>query len=265
MSNCDVKVKVRSGTGYQTGAVVSINSALVAGVQTPAYQLTKTSDSLGEMVFTLPQGAIVRFASTDVDNINGWILTVPNTDTFFAGVFHATPANAVSNRGLGGTVGTGAGLTVVEIGYNKLVFTLTSFLVTLVKNGTSTGGGGSLLYTFPEGLVMPVMSSSNLTVANALDKSFLASLGSAAADTGGTLTSTEISFGPSTAATTSSGAGTCKIKSTVTTPTPGAPLDGTTTATPLYLNSCLNADATGAEALRYTGTITVVAYTGGDN
>jgi len=147
----------------------------------------------------------------------------------------------------------------------KLKFTLTATPVTLVKNGTSTGGGGTLLYTFPVGLVNPTGGSSDLTVANANDKSFLASVGSVAAGTDGTLTSTEISFLPSTAATTSTGVGTCKMKSTVTTPTPGLHLDGTSSAVTIYLNSCLNSDATGSEALTYSGTIIINGFHHGDN
>lgn len=150
--------------------------------------------------------------------------------------------------------------------YSKtFVFTLAALPVTLVKNGTSTGGGGTKIWTLPAGLVLPVGGSSNLTIAAAGDKSFLASVGSAAADTGGTLTSTEISFLPSTAATTSSGAGTCKMKSTSTTPTPGSPVDGTSTNVPVYLNACLNADATGVEALTFSGTITIRLDLLGDN
>lgn len=150
-------------------------------------------------------------------------------------------------------------------GFVTLDFTLTAVPVTLTKNGTSTGGGGTLLFTFTEGLVLPIGGSSNLTIAAAGDKSFLASVGSAAAGTDGTLTSTEISFLPSTAATTSSGAGTCKMKSTSTTPTPGSPLDGSSTPVALYLNSCLNADATGVESLTFSGTIRIIAAVLGDN
>jgi hypothetical protein len=109
---------------------------------------------------------------------------------------------------------------------NKVVLTLTALPVTMTKNGTTSAGGGVQLLTFAEGLVLPVGGSSNLTftsLAVAGATSYLASVGSAAADTGGTLTGTEISFLPQTAATTvtTTGAGTCKMKSTVTTPTPG--------------------------------------------
>ncbi len=161
-----------------------------------------------------------------------------------------------------------AGVTAVETvngALHTLVLTLVNAAVTLVKNGTSTGGGGTAIYNFPQGIIQPLGGSSNLTVANANDKSFLASVGSAAAGTDGTLTSTEISFLPSTAATTSTGAGTCKMKSTVTTPTPGGMLDGTSTPVVMYLNSCLNADATGSEALTYSGTIQISYLHHGDN
>jgi hypothetical protein len=104
---------------------------------------------------------------------------------------------------------------------------------------------------------LPKGGSTNLTVANALDKSFLAAVGTTLQGTGGSLATTTSNILPSTAATTSSGAGTCKMKSTVSIPDAGTPMDGTGTAIDLYLNSCLNADATGAEALTFSGTITV--------
>lgn len=178
-----------------------------------------------------------------------------------------TLGNLVSNDS---AIGTKNGATVQCRqtwlgGHFTLRFTFTATPVTLVKNGTSTGGGGTKIFTFPAGLVTPTGASSNLTIAAAGDKSFLASLGSAAAGTDGTLTSTEISFAPSTAATTSSGAGTCKMKSTVTIPTPGLHLDGTSSAVEIYLNSCLNADATGVEALTYSGTATINGWHHGDN
>lgn len=48
-------------------------------------------------------------------------------------------------------------------------------------------------------------------------------------------------------------------------PAPGACLDGTSTAVDVYLNSCLNADATGVEALTFSGTITLTVINHGDN
>lgn len=155
----------------------------------------------------------------------------------------------------------GAGVTAAEHGWGggvrKTVLTLTNVLVTLVLNGTSSGGGGTKIYGFPEGMILPIGAVADLTVANAGDGSFLASLGSAAADTGGTLTSAEIAFAPSTAATVSSGVGASKIKSTVLAPVPGVPLDGIGTPIDLYLNVALNANATGKTAMRVSGTITI--------
>jgi hypothetical protein len=170
---------------------------------------------------------------------------------------------------LGNDIGTpAAGVTCVQTvvgGFVTLDFTFLSFGVTLVKNGTSTGGGGTSFFTFNNGLVSPCGGSSDLTVLGQGDKSFLASVGSAAAATDGTLTSTEISFLPSTAATTSSNVGTCKMKATSTTPTPGARLDGSSTAIQCYLNSALNSNATGVEQLYYTGTLRLICIFDGDN
>lgn len=269
---CTVSGKVIGPNGEAgEGAVVRIQRAVVAGSRSTTYETSTTADSTGAFSFTVPQAARIRFASDDIREINDWNYTVPNTISANIGNFRADYASEVGGRallGVGSIPSTAAPyVTVREIGdaVRQLIFTLTDLPVTLVKNGTSTGGGGTKIYDFPAGLIQPVGGSSNLTIAAAGDASFLASVGSAAADTGGTLATTEISFLPSTAATTSSGAGTCKMKSTSTTPTPGAPLDGTSTAVPVYLNAALNADATGIEALTFSGTITLTVINHGDN
>lgn len=253
------------------GAVVSISRAIVAGSIDTSYQTSATSDSSGVFSFSLPQGAKIHFQSYDVSAINGHRYTVPNSTSAGLGNYRADAASEVGGRALLGVgsipsaVAPYVTLRVIGDTVRQFVFTLLALPVTLVKNGTSTGGGGTKIYTFPVGLIQPVGGTSNLTIAAAGDKSFLAGVGSAAADTGGTITSTEISFLPSTAATTTSGAGTCKMKSSSTTPTPGAVLDGTSTAVDVYLNSCLNADATGVEALTFSGTITLTVINHGDN
>ncbi len=253
------------------GAVIRISRCLVAGAITTSYHNSATSNSSGVFSFNVPQGSKLTFASYDVSAIDDFRYTVPNKTEVNLGNYRADAASEIGSRAV---LGTGAVPTAVEpyvsariIGdtVQQIVFTLSALPVTLVKNGTSTGGGGTKIFTFPVGLIQPVGGTTNLTIAAAGDKSFLASVGSAAADTGGTLASTEISFLPSTAATTSSGAGTCKMKSTSTTPTPGGVLDGTSTAVDVYLNSCLNADATGVEALTFSGTITLTVINHGDN
>lgn len=253
------------------GAVVRIQRAVVAGAINTSYLLSATSDSSGVFSFSVPQGAKLVFASNDISALEDYRYTVPNTVAVNLGNFKVDAASEVGSRsvlGVGSVPAAAAPyVTVRESGdvVRQLIFTLTALPVTLVKNGTSTGGGGTKIYDFPVGLIQPLGGSSNLTIAAAGDASFLGSVGSAAADTGGTLATTEISFLPSTAATTSSGAGTCKMKSSSTTPTPGAVLDGTSTAVAVYLNAALNADATGIEALTFSGTITLTVINHGDN
>ncbi len=253
------------------GATIRIERAIVANVIDTSYQLSATSDSAGAFSFTVPQGSRIRFASNDISSINGFNLTVPNKVQFNLGNFRIDTASEVGARSVLGVGSVPAAVapyvTAQVIGdvVRQIILTLKACPVTLVKATTVSGGGGTNIYNFPVGITQPVGGSSNLTIAAAGDKSFLASVGSAAADTGGTLTGTEISFLPSTAATTSSGAGTCKMKSTVTTPTPGSMLDGTSSAVAVYLNSALNADATGVEALTFSGTITLTVINHGDN
>lgn len=263
---CTVSGTVKDANGAAgAGAVISIGRATVAGARNTTYETRTVADSAGAFSFTVPQGSRIRFISTDVSNINNWNYNVPNTVAANLGVFRADVATELTTRQEPGTPALSSlGVSVLERP-GQLIFTFTSFLVTLVKNGTSTGGGGTQIYEFPAGLILPIGGSSNLTIAAAGDKSFLASVGTTEQGTGGSLATTTSNILPSTAATTSSGAGTCKMKSTVNIPVPGTPMDGTSTAIKLWLNSCLNADATGVEALRYTGTITVNYQHLGDN
>lgn len=253
------------------GALIRIDRAIVAGAINTTYQTSTVSGSGGAFSFSVPQGAKLTFGSDDVSAINDWRYIVPNAVAAGLGNWRADTASEMGNRailGVGSVPSAVAPYVVArEIGdvVRQIILTLTNCPVTLTKNGTSSGGGGVKIYSFPVGLIQPVGGTTNLTIAAAGDKSFLAGVGSAVADTGGTLTSTEISFLPQTAATTSSGAGTVKAKSSSTTPTPGAVLDGTSTAVDVYLNACLNADATGVEALTFSGTITLTVINHGDN
>jgi hypothetical protein len=269
---CAVSGVVRDRNGVIAGAVISISRAWVAQARNSTYETQTVSDSSGVFSFSVPYASVIKFASNDVSEINGQQITVPSSPSKNLGVYVADAASSVGSKDLSGAgsipAAASAYVTAREYGNEggrKTVLTLAALPVTLIKNGTSTGGGGTKVYSFPAGLIIPRGGSSNLTVANALDKSFLASIGSAAAGTDGTLTSTEISFLPSTAATTSAGVGTCKMLGTSTTPTPGNHLDGTATSIDMYLNSCLNANATGAEALTYSGTITILWANGGDS
>jgi hypothetical protein len=253
------------------GADIKIDRAIVDNARSTTYETSTVSGSDGSFSFSVPQGARIRFQSYTVTELSGTSYNVPNTIAKGLGNFRANTASQAGARSVQGLGSVPAAVAqyvsarVLGDVARQLILTLTNLPVTLVKNGTSTGGGGTKIFSFAEGLVLPKGGSSNLTIAAAGDKSFLASVGSAAADTGGTLTSTEISFLPSTAATTSSGAGTCKMKSTSTTPTPGSPLDGTSSAVDMYLNAALNADATGVEALTFSGTITINFEPLGDN
>lgn len=269
---CEVSGLVLDPRGAPcAGAVIRIERAIVSGSINSTYHVSATSNSAGAFSFSVPQGARIRFQSHDVSEIDDFIYTVPNTVAAGLGNFRADGASEVGSRAVLGTgavpAAVAAQVVARETGdtVRQITLTLTACPVTLVKNGTTSGGGGTKIYSFPVGLIQPVGGTTNLTIAAAGDKSFLAAVGSAAAGTDGSLTSTEISFLPQTAATTTSGAGTCKMKSSSTTPTPGAVLDGTSTAVDVYLNACLNADATGVEALTFSGTITLTVINHGDN
>lgn len=173
----------------------------------------------------------------------------------------ASGAVLSSASGNGTAAGTGVAATETIPVIHKTTLTLTDVAVTIAKNGSSTGGGGLKIYDFPEGVILPLGVACDLTIANETNGSWLASLGSAAADTGGTLTSTEVSFGPSTAATVSSGAGTADIVSGAA----GVPVDGSATAADLYLNFALNADVGTGTTMTVNGTIVITWANLGDN
>jgi hypothetical protein len=253
------------------GADIRIDRAIVNNSRSTTYETSTVSGSDGSFSFSVPQRSRVRFQSYGVADIDGWTVTVPNTVAKGLGNFRSNTASQIGSRSVQGVGSVPAAASphvsarILGDVARQLILTLVKLPVTLVKNGTSSGGGGTNIFTFAEGLILPKGGSSNLTVANALDKSFLASVGSAAAGTDGSLTSTEANMLPQTAATTTSGAGTCKMKSTVSVPVPGTPLDGTSSPIAMYLNACLNADATGGEALTFSGTITINFEPLGDN
>jgi len=271
---CVISGIVTDGNGSPlAGAAISTARVRVDNARQTTYEnVVSTTDSSGVFSFSVPFGSKVRFSSVDVSAINGFNYQAPNNVTANLGNFRADIASEVGARGAASSGSVPAAVkdyvSVREYGddaMRKIVLTLTNLPVTLVKNGTSTGGGGTKIYQHPAGLVLPVGGSCDLTVANALDKSFLAAVGSTEQGTGGSLATTTSNMLPSTASTTSSGIGTCKMKSTVSIPVPGTPLDGTSSAIAVWLNACLNADATGAEALTYSGTITLVFSNLGDN
>ena len=255
------------------GAAIKTSRVRVDNARQSTYEnVVSTTDSSGAFSFSVPFASKVRFTSVDVSAINSFNYQAPSNVTANIGNFRADIASEVGARGAANSGSVPSAVkdyvSVAEYGdsaMRKIVLTLTNLPVTLVKNGTSTGGGGTKIYTNPVGLHLNLGGSADLTVANALDKSFLAAVWSTEQGTGVSLATTTSNILPSTASTTSSGVGTCKPKSTVSIPVPGTPLDGTSSAISFWLNACLNADATGAEDLTYSGTITLVFVNLGDN
>jgi hypothetical protein len=142
-----------------------------------------------------------------------------------------------------------------------------------VTDAAGSGSSGSLkLFDFPEGSIIPIASRQNYTAfaegaaltGAAGDAAFIMALGSVAADAGdGALTSTEVNIAPATATITlSGGTGTGNKQGGAT----AAPIDGTGTAVPCYLNwsgSAATIDANSTIAV--TGTISILwAWVGDD-
>lgn len=162
------------------------------------------------------------------------------------------------------------GVTAVEKGHgfvHQTVFTLSSVLVTITDATTNGAHGGIQLYDFGGAIVTIIGASSDLTVtagAGGIADAAVAlcSAGSVvAANTNATLTSTEADFIPSTAATLSSGAGTCDGDGAAVTV-----FNSTSTTTDLFWNFVVpDADSSASDTVTVSGTVTVTWIESGDN
>jgi hypothetical protein len=153
-----------------------------------------------------------------------------------------------------------------------MTFTLTAARLT-VTDAAGSGSSGSLkIFDFVQGAILPLGSRQNYTAfaegaaltGAAGDAAFVMALGSVAADAGdGALTGTEVDIAPATSTITlSGGTGTGTKMGGAT----AAPIDGTTTATDIYLNwsgTAATIDAT--STIDVTGTITLLVAMLGDD
>ena len=124
--------------------------------------------------------------------------------------------------------------------------------ITLADNG-SNGSGGVKVYDFPKGGICALGGGTKLALAygSVTDNNLIGSLGSATAGADGTLATTEITFGASTACATTSGVGALAV-----TPNPAiANLNGTGTAAAVFLNLATSSDPGTNNAVTATGYI----------
>lgn len=173
-----------------------------------------------------------------------------------------------------GAVSTVAGVdcAITQLGPRlyALDFTLTSVAVAITDAGASGAGGGVKLFDLVAGMWQCLGSRQDLTLASdttldvAGDLALVHGLGSAAANAGdGALTGTEVDWAAiSGTVTLSANAGTSPSVGKGA----GTPVDGTSTASDIYLNfsaTAATADATGV--LTVSGTVTMLmAYLGDD-
>ncbi len=184
--------------------------------------------------------------------------------------FNYFVANGVVGAESALAAASASGVTKTEkIGANKIVtLTLTNKVIAVTDTGGAAGGHGSLkLLDLPEGNVLFLNASTNLTVARvstgiAATAALIGSVGSAAVSTAdSTLTTTEANIVPSTSATLTAGAGTLKGEATAV-----AFVDGTTTPAGVFLNFAVpDAGITATDSLTVNGTITVIYNVSGDN
>lgn len=167
-----------------------------------------------------------------------------------------------ANIGAGAAAGSGVAATERAGIVQKTVIALTaaSVPVTDSTGGSNTGGGGLKIYDFPEGNLFVLGATMSLSVTAGAGgitdtAQMVAALGTAAAGTDGTLSSTEADIIPSSAATLTGGANAAVTGKSTATPV----FDGTATAKDLYLNFAVP-DAgmgSGDDTVSVTGTVVV--------
>lgn len=249
---CRISGSVKDVNGANaTGAIIRIERAIVANARDASFETAAVVDSSGNFSFTVPQGARVRFASTDVSSIHGFNFNVPNSNAINLGVYKVDIATEVSARG-----GSGAGVAaastvhVTEMGSAGMRQTLIQLVNHLVTVGNSTGVsfGGSRIYTFPEGrihllgctrkpITFNLTNEGNETPIDGADGGDVA-LGTTA-PTDGTLTGTDVDINPSTGADPLSGGAAGAVLAA------GAIFDGTTTPVPVFANVLIDDDDVG--------------------
>jgi len=190
------------------------------------------------------------------------------TNAITAGTLSVTGATTTSD-GVGAK--TGATVTVSERGdgaAHKTILTLASTPITMTDAGAAGSHGSTLLYTFPEGVIVRggcVANTTTLAGAGGITDTaaVVLALGSAATATdNATLAGAgEADYVASFAGTLTDGAGSFKKygEPSVTS------LDGHTTAIVLRLNAAVpDADSSASDTLAVTGAITCVWHQTGD-
>ena len=169
--------------------------------------------------------------------------------------------NTAANYGEASVATVSAAHYSIGNGLIRTVLTLTAVPITITDNG-SNGSGGIKIYDFPACHFAAITTQANCTVAygSVTDANVIASIGSVVAAADGTLTSTEANFVPSTAAATTSGAGTFNGESTAV-----LTLNGTSTAVDMYLNLATSTDPSTNNSATVSGTITLIWANCGDN
>lgn len=260
-----------------TGADGTKGVALPAAADTKALYILNSSATNNLLVYPVSGGndninSLVEDAAFTMSPGRGaWFYATSATQWYVdseAGDIVAT-LGAQASQPASGTVA----LAVKRSGdIYTMTFTLTAARIS-VTDAAGSGSSGSLkLFDFIQSAILPLGSRQNYTAfaegaaltGAAGDAAFVMALGSVAANAGdGALTGTEIDFAPATGTITlSGGTGTGTKMGGAT----AAPIDGTTTATDLYLNWSGTAATIDANStIDVTGTITLLVAMLGDD
>lgn len=209
------------------------------------------------------------------DNMRARIAEHSDVFTIVAGPDMGAVVQALLNDQSGDATGTKNGATVTASEtfpvLHTTVLTLTATPITVADDaGVAQYGGTGKIYDFPEGLIQVYGAVVSGSITMGATGTFIdawtgvIALGTAAAGTGSTLTSTEADI----MASNSISAATAKVAAidAVSTNAASPILDGTATAKDLYLNIAIADDATHTAGTgTFTGTVTITWAKLGDN
>src|SRR5688500_152311 len=181
---------------------------------------------------------------------------------------------AAANNG----VKTGTTVKVAETGgpvLHRTVLTFTATPITLTDDAGAGQYGGTLIYTFPQGLIgihgAVVTGSLTILTGTIIDNfdGFVA-LGTVTATTGATLTGTEANIMPAVAISAGAADKIAVVDAgsvaTALTESGSRWIDGTTTAVPMFLNFLVTDDATHTSGTaKFDGTVVFNWENLGDN
>lgn len=207
MSSCALTLKVVNENGSPVeGVCLNILSYVSAGVIDHTKEISYFSNSSGVISLTVDQGAKIIFQSEDIPNFDvtglGPVFIVPDKTAHEIGSFVSNPDVRLSGVG----AAYGSGITAFEQGngaVHKTVLTFNNVAIPMADNAGVVAYGSRKIYDFPAGAIrhLGTLQDLDLTKSSAgvnADWDGDISVGTAAANNGATLATTEQNMVPTT-------------------------------------------------------------------